>query len=367
MCLVLRKSELFRLLIGIITMFILCLPEFFKVHEANTVIISCRDTCALNNTTFPLCTFNNSCKSSLQQRRKNETVLLKAVVNHPNFQNIPCICQSSSKEQQSHIMYSECESKRERNVVPRGPRSVTKKIPKAKGSFDMKTEDLVYFYKYFNFTMLPENEEEHNTYYMLEVHINNSIVRGRSAAEEYLNHSCLVAMMEDQNDCINISLHLKSYVEYPMCMTKIIWLSMIPLVFVFTISTVVYKIVQENEQNYRKQRVAAAAVSTILRKRDSRHARRTISATKTQFFPVETNKQQTPLTAQTTEILPIIPEQEHCHVDASSVDGTPPSYCSIQLLQTASSDTCQLSLQVKLHLPILPPPGSTAHFNRFLW
>ncbi|XP_025941107.1 transmembrane protein 156 isoform X1 [Apteryx rowi] len=320
MCLVLRKSELFRLAIGIITMFILCLPEFFKVHEANTVIISCRDTCSLNNTTFPLCTFNNSCKNSWQQRRKNQTILLKAIVNHLNFQNIPCICQSSSKEQQSHIMYSECESKRERNVVPQGPRSVVKKNPKTKGSFEVKTEDLIYFYKYFNFTMLPENEEEeHKTYYMLEVHINNSIVRGRNAAEEYLNHSCLVAMMEDQNDCINISLQLKSYVEYPMCMMKIIWLSMIPLVFVFTVSIVVYKIIQENERNYRKHRVAAA-VSSILRKRGSRYARRTISATKTRLFPVvENNKQQTPLTAQTTEILPVIPEQEHCHVGASSV------------------------------------------------
>ncbi|XP_062431290.1 transmembrane protein 156 [Rhea pennata] len=319
MCLVLRKSELYRLVIVIITMFILCLPEFFKVHEANTLVVSCRDTCSLNNTTFPLCTFNNSCKSSLQQRRKNQTILLKATVNHPSFQNIPCICQSSSNEQLSHTMYSECESKRKRNVVPQRSRSVVKKIPKAKGSSEVKTEDVVYFYKYFNFTVLPENEEEPNTYYMLEVHINNSIVRGRNAAEEYLNHSCLVAMVEDQNDCINISLQLKSYMEYPMCMTKIIWLSMIPLVFVFTVSIVVYKIVQEKEQNYCKHRVAAA-VSTILRKRGSRHARRTVSATKTHLFPVESNKQPTALTAQTTGILPIIPEQEHCHMGASSVE-----------------------------------------------
>lgn len=78
----------------------------------------------------------------------------------------------------------------------------------------MKTKVVIYFYKYFNFTTVSEKEEvEHNTYYLLEVHINNSIVGGRNAAEEYLNHSCLVAMMEDQNDCINISLQLKSYVE----------------------------------------------------------------------------------------------------------------------------------------------------------
>uniref|UniRef100_A0A8C3KT41 Transmembrane protein 156 n=1 Tax=Calidris pygmaea TaxID=425635 RepID=A0A8C3KT41_9CHAR len=284
MCLLLRKTKFFRLILGIITMFILCLPEFFKIHEANTVIVSCVDTCSFNNTTFPLCTFNNSCKRSVQQRRENQTILLKATVNHPNFQHIPCICQSFGKEQQSHTKHTEWEPKRDVSVDHQGSQSVDKKIAKAKGSLEVKTEDVIYFYKYFDFTMVSEKEEaDHNTYYGLEIHINNSIVGRRNTAEEYLNHSCLVAMMEDQNDCINISLQLESYVEYPMCMAKIIWLTMIPVVFVFTISIVIYKIVQENEQNYRKHRVAA--VSTILRRKSSGHARRTISATKIHPFP----------------------------------------------------------------------------------
>ncbi|NXC47623.1 TM156 protein, partial [Penelope pileata] len=266
------------------------------------------DTCSLNNTTFPLCTFNNSCKRSLQQKRGNQLVLLKTIVNHSNFQNVPCICQSSSREQHSYTEYSN----RDVNVDHQGSRSIKKKIPKARGSFEVKTEDVIYFYKYFNFTVLHANEEvEHSTYYTLEIHINNSIVRGRNAAEEYLNHSCLVAMIDDQNDCINISLQLESYVEYPMCMTKIIWFSMISVVIVFTVSTVIYKIVQENRRNYYKHR-AAAALSTVQRKKGSRHAIRTISATKSHLFPVvKTNKQEVPLTAQAMKILPVIPEQEH--------------------------------------------------------
>ncbi|NWR62651.1 TM156 protein, partial [Bucorvus abyssinicus] len=249
------------------------------------------DACSSNNTTFPLCTFNNSCKRSVQQRRENQTILLKAVVNHSSFQNIPCICQSSRREQQSHTKHTECESKRDVNVNHQGSESVAKTVlflflfPKAKGSLEVKTEDGIYFYKYFNFTTVSEKEEaEHNTYYLLEIHINNFIVGGRNAAGEYLNNSCLVAMMEDQNDCINISLQLKTYVEYPMCMTKIIWLIMIPAVFVFTVSSIIYKIVQENEQNYCKHR-AAALFSIILRRRGSRHARRTIAATNIHPFP----------------------------------------------------------------------------------
>ncbi|XP_016153210.1 PREDICTED: transmembrane protein 156 [Ficedula albicollis] len=290
-------------------MFILCLPEFFKIHEANTVMVSCMDTCSSSNTTFPLCTFNNSYKRSMQQRRENQTVLLKVIVNNFNSQNISCICQSSWRKKQSHPKQRECESKRDVDVDHQG--STAKKT---KGSLEVRTENATYFYKYFNFTTVSKKEVEHNTNYLMEIHINNSIVGGRNAADEQLNRSCLLAMMEDQNDCINISLQLNSYMEYPMCMTKITWLTMIPVVFVFTVSVVIYKIVQENKQNYYKHRVATS-VSPILRRKGSRHARRTVSATRIHPFPVKTSKQQIPLPAQTTKILPVIPEQEHCHVD----------------------------------------------------
>ncbi|NXH80629.1 TM156 protein, partial [Edolisoma coerulescens] len=248
------------------------------------------NTCSSNNTTFPLCTFNNAYKRSVQQRRENETILLKVIVNNSNFRSSPCIYQSSLREQQSYPKQTERESKRDVNVDHQGSGTIAKKIlfqflfPKAKGSLEVKTEDVTYFYKYFNFTAVSKKEVEHNTYYLMEIHINNSIVGGGNAAEEQLNHSCLVAMMEDQNDCMNISLQLKSYMEYPMCMMKITWFTMISAVFVFTISIVIYKIVQENKRNYYKQRVAAS-VSTILRRKGSRHARRTVSATKIHPFP----------------------------------------------------------------------------------
>ncbi|XP_059700980.1 transmembrane protein 156 isoform X2 [Haemorhous mexicanus] len=311
MCLLLRKPVVFRLGLGIIIVLILCLPEFFKIHEANTVMVSCMDTCSSSNTTFPLCTFNNSYKRSVQQRRETQTILLKVIINNSNFQNIPCICESSWRERQSHSKQTECESKRYVNVDHQGSGSIVKKT---KGSLEVKTENVTYFYKYFNFTTVSKKEVEHNTNYLMEIHINNSIVRGQKAANEQLNHSCLLAMMEDQNGCINISLQLKSYMEYPMCMTKITWLTMIPVVFVFTVLIVIYKIVQENKRNYYKQRVATS-VSTVLRRRTSRHARRTVSATNIHPFPVKTSKQQVPLPAQTTKILPVIPEQDHCHVD----------------------------------------------------
>lgn len=86
-------------------------------------------------------------------------------------------------------------------------------FPKAKDSLEVKTEDATYFYKYFHFTTISEKEVEHTMNYLMEIHINNSTVGGGNAAEEQLNHSCLVAMMEYQNDCINISLQLKSYME----------------------------------------------------------------------------------------------------------------------------------------------------------
>ncbi|NWZ41619.1 TM156 protein, partial [Brachypodius atriceps] len=239
------------------------------------------DTCSSSNTTFPLCTFNNSYERSVQRRRENQTVLLKVIVNNSNFQNIPCICQSSWREQQSHPKHTECESKRDVNVDHQGSGSIAEKT---KGSLEVKTENVTYFRKYLNFTTISKKEVEHKMNYLMEIHINNSLVGGRNAADEQLNHSCLLAMMENQNNCINISLQLKSYMEYPMCMMKITWFTMIPIVFVFTVSIVIYKIVQENKQNYYKRRVATS-VSTVLRRKGSRHARRTVSATKIHPFP----------------------------------------------------------------------------------
>ncbi|NXQ63890.1 TM156 protein, partial [Anthoscopus minutus] len=239
------------------------------------------DTCSSRNTTFPLCTFNNSYKRSVQQRREKHIIVLKVIVNTSNFQNIPCICQSPWGEQQSHPKQTESESKRDVNVDHQGSWSIAEKT---KGSLEVKIENVTYFYKYFNFTTVSKKEVEHNTNYLMEIHINNSIVGQRNAADEQLNHSCLLAMMEDQNDCINISLQLKSYMEYPMCMAKITWLTMIPVVFVFTVSIVIYKIVQENKQNYYKHRVVTS-VSTVPRRKGSRHARRAVSATKIHPFP----------------------------------------------------------------------------------
>ncbi|KFV64348.1 Transmembrane protein 156, partial [Dryobates pubescens] len=266
------------------------------------------DTCSSNNTTFPLCTFNNSCKRPLQQGTENQAVLLKAIVNHSSFQNTPCICQSSRREPQPHTKHMECESRRDVEVDDRGSGAVAKR---AKNSLEVETEDVIYFYNYLNFTTVSETEGvEHNTHYLLEIHINPSLVGGRNAAEEYLNHSCLVAMMGDQNNCTSISLQLKSHVEYPMCMAKIIWLTMIPVVVVFTISIVIYKIVQENEPNYCKHRTSASLSSTI-RKESFRHTRRTVSASKIHHFPDKTSEQEIALSAQITNVLPMIPEQEH--------------------------------------------------------
>lgn len=94
---------------------------------ANTVMVSCMDTCSSSNTTFPLCTFNNSYKRSVQRRREDQTILLKVIVNNFNSQSIPCICQSSWREKQSHPKQTECESRRDVNVDHQGSRSTAKK------------------------------------------------------------------------------------------------------------------------------------------------------------------------------------------------------------------------------------------------
>ncbi|KAM7168693.1 transmembrane protein 156 isoform 2-T2 [Macrochelys suwanniensis] len=276
MCLTMRKADLLKLLTAIIIMFIVILPEFFKTHEVSTVIISCMDACSLNNVTFPLCAFNNSSESFPQQGSKKQTIFLKIFINYSDFQNIPSICQVSRSELQPCILNSACESMDDMNVVHQGSRS--------------------------------EESEEYNTYYILEVLIRNSTTRRGNTTEENINHSCIAAMMEDQNGCINISLQLQTYVENPMCMPKIIWLVLIPFVFVLTVIIVAYRVFQENKKHINSKYRAMAA--SVIQQKDSKRSKESTPTNSIQLLS-EPNQRRPAAITQTAKILPAIPEHEH--------------------------------------------------------
>ncbi|XP_050803845.1 transmembrane protein 156 isoform X1 [Gopherus flavomarginatus] len=273
---------------------------------ASTVIISCIDACSLNNVTFPVCAFNNFSESFLQQGSKKQTVFLKIFINYSDFQNIPSICQVSETELQPCILNSTCESEDDMNVVHQGSRS---EVPEVRGSLDMKAKKFISFHKHFNFTMgyVNEESEEYNTYYIVEV-LRNSTTRKGNTTEENINHSCIAAMMEDQNGCINISLQLQPYVENPMCMPKIIWLVLIPFVFVLTIITVTYKVFQENKKHIHSKYRATAA--SVIQQKDSKSSKESTSTNIIQLLSEPNQRRPTAIT-QTAEILPAIPEHEH--------------------------------------------------------
>ncbi|XP_034628855.1 transmembrane protein 156 isoform X1 [Trachemys scripta elegans] len=319
MCLTMRKADLLKLLTAIIIMFIVCLPEFFKTHEASTVIISCMDACSLNNVTFPVCAFNNSSESFLQQGSKKQTVFLKVFINYFDFQNTPSICQVSRTELQPCILNSTCESEDDMNVVHQGSRSEGKEREQGKrsayfrevrGSLDMKAKKFIYFHKHFNFTVgyVNEESEEYNIYYILEVLIRNSTTRRGNTTEESINHSCIAAMTEDQNGCINISLQLQPYVENTMCIPKIIWLVLIPFVFVLTVITVTYKVFQENKKHIHSKYRAMAA--SVIQQKDIKSSKES-TPTKVIQLLSEPNQRRPAAITQTAEILPAIPEHEH--------------------------------------------------------
>ncbi|XP_039396503.1 transmembrane protein 156 isoform X4 [Mauremys reevesii] len=305
MCLTMRKADLLKLLTAIIIMFIVSLPEFFKTHEASTMIISCINACSLNKVTSPVCAFNNFSESFLQQGSKKQTVFLKVFINYSDFQNTPSICHVSRTELQPCILNSTCESEDDMNVVHQGSRS-----EEVRGSLDMKAKTFISFHKHFNFTVGYVNEEskEYNTYYILEVLIRNSTTRRGNTTEENINHSCIAAMMEDQNGCINISLQLQPYVENPMCMPKIIWLVLIPFVFVLTVITVTYKVFQENKKHIHSKYRAAAA--SVIQQKDRKSAKESTPTNIIQLLSEPNQRRPTAIT-QTAEILPAIPEHEH--------------------------------------------------------
>uniref|UniRef100_A0A8D0GLK2 Uncharacterized protein n=1 Tax=Sphenodon punctatus TaxID=8508 RepID=A0A8D0GLK2_SPHPU len=182
-----RKAYHLKLLTAILIMFIVSLPEFFKTHEASTITMSCIDARSLKNITFPLCAFNNPCKSHLQQGKKNQTVFLKVFVNHSCLHDPLCVCQVGYSALQPCIVTSSCESNGDQNIIHQGPRSEAQVV---KGSLEAKEEDFISVYKHFIYTVdhVNEEREEYQTAYVLEVHIRNSTGRGESAGEETMNH-----------------------------------------------------------------------------------------------------------------------------------------------------------------------------------
>ncbi|XP_044875049.1 transmembrane protein 156 isoform X3 [Mauremys mutica] len=281
--------------------------EYLFELSASTMIISCIDACSLNKVTFPVCAFNNSSESFLQQGSKKQTVFLKVFINYSDFQNTPSICHVSRTELQPCILNSTCESEDDMNVVHQGSRS---EVPEVRGSLDMKAKKFISFHKHFNFTVGYVNEEskEYNTYYILEVLIRNSTTRRGNTTEENINDSCIAAMMEDQNGCINISLQLQPYVENPMCMPKIIWLVLIPFVFVLTVITVTYKVFQENKKHIHSKYRAAAA--SVIQQKDRKSSKESTPTNIIQLLSEPNQRRPTAIT-QTAEILPAIPEHEH--------------------------------------------------------
>ncbi|KAG6930062.1 transmembrane protein 156, partial [Chelydra serpentina] len=221
--------------------------------------------------------------------------------------NIPSICQVSRSELQPCILNSACESMDDMNVVHQGSRS---EVPEVRGSLEMKAKNFISFHKHFNFTVgyVNEESEEYNTYYILEVLIRNSTTRRGNTTEENINHSCIAAMMEDQNGCINISLQLQTYVENPMCMPKIIWLVLIPFVFVLTIIIVAYRVFQENKKHINSKYRATAA--SVIQQKDSKYSKESTPTNSIQLLS-EPNQRRPAAITQTAKILPAIPEHEH--------------------------------------------------------
>ncbi|XP_074848713.1 transmembrane protein 156 [Carettochelys insculpta] len=267
--------------------------------------MSCMDACSLNNVTFPLCAFNNSSENLLQQGSQKQNVFLKVFINYPDFQNTSSISQDSRSGLQPCILNSACEFKDDMNVQ-QGQRS---EVPKVRGSLEMKAKEILSFHKHFNFTVGYVNEEskEYNMHYILEVHIRNSTTSRGNTMEENINHLCIAAMMEDQNGCVNISLQLQSYIGNPMCTLKIIWLVLIPFVFVLTIITATYKVFQENKKHIDSKHRATAA--SIIQQNDCKHSTESTSTNNIQCL--SGTKQRLAPSAQTTKILAAIPEHEH--------------------------------------------------------
>ncbi|XP_047654683.1 transmembrane protein 156 isoform X4 [Phacochoerus africanus] len=295
------KTALLKLLLAIVIMFILILPEYFKTPRGNMLELSCLEVCLQPNFTHLFSYLNFSFVTFLQPIRETQTVM-GIFLNHSSFQNLTGICQDITREFKMCSSCLACESKGNMDFISQ---EQTSKVLIMRGSVEMKTDDFHSPCQHFNFTVAPmvDHLEEYNITYKLKTHPRRSTIKEEDPTKEpSLNHTCRI--MENLNNCINISLHLEMDAENVVCSMKITWYILVLLVFIFLLILIIRKILEDHRRVQKWQSHKYKPTSLLLRGSDSEKLR-TLNV---QVISAETTK-RLPL-AQVKDVLPPIPELE---------------------------------------------------------
>ncbi|KAM8939517.1 transmembrane protein 156 [Pelodytes ibericus] len=226
------KSVMIKLFIGIIIVLIICIPELIKTINESTVILSCveagvneRPNLSIAENASFLCQEqwdevnikSDVLETFISQRKTIAVTIVQICINTSHNHSEKFYCVPVYQEQGN----------------------MTNCTLEIMGKF------LLFSYQKFHFVLL-NSEENPSSPLTLEIFITNVTDREQKLATNCVFSSCQTKEMSSQEDIITISMQFNSNVPYYTSTPGIIWLALLPVIFLSAVFMVIYKIITKN-------------------------------------------------------------------------------------------------------------------------
>ncbi|XP_072262427.1 transmembrane protein 156 [Pyxicephalus adspersus] len=231
-CLVMATSPLLKIFIGIILLCVVCIPEWFKATDGNVVYLFCIDAC-FEGFSYISTVVN---KTLICLKQENST---KDVRETDTLQNNTVYTVNLSMYVNTSTLYF-CEQQKYLHPLLQDlaiPENATNFPVELRGNY------LIYSEEESHFTLMSIGDRDPSLPSSFKMHVKNTTKfnrtdnDGNGKSKGVKNHEV----------AINILLKFEHHIPYYKRTLGIIWLSLIPLVFMCGVLFVVCKVLQENK------------------------------------------------------------------------------------------------------------------------
>ncbi|KAM5191466.1 transmembrane protein 156 [Mantella aurantiaca] len=223
------KSSLLKIFLGIVLLLVVCIPEWFINTDDNAVYLSCNNVCFEGSSCLSTLV-SKSIMCVIQENNTNdvkETVTIQNntvyIIHFSIHINNAALCEQQGH---SHSLFQDMKITENTTYV----------------SLEVRGKYLVYSEE-SHLTLVTIEDRDPSLPISFEIHVTNTTGLNMTIYDGDSKHKG----MKNHDDVINISLKFEPDVPYYKGTLGIIWLSLIPLVFVCGVIFVVCKVIQEKK------------------------------------------------------------------------------------------------------------------------
>ncbi|XP_063281841.1 uncharacterized protein LOC134566061 [Pelobates fuscus] len=228
------KSDVIKLCVGIIIVLIICIPEMIKTVKENSVMLSCTDTLLS--------------KGSHSSKMVNVSFVCILQKNEDNFTHDQLESFMSDKRTISATIVRRCvnmshiHSKQFNSAPGQSVHEERKAKDDINRLMEMKGKYRISSYEKFHVILVSSEEDTQPSASNIEIYIAN--VSGHNPTTDAIS-SYLPDELRSY-DMINISLQFYSNTPYFTSTLGIVWLCLLPLIFICALFMFIYKMSTQN-------------------------------------------------------------------------------------------------------------------------